>query len=184
MNIIKELRLKMGISQQKLADILFVNQTAVSQWERGTSKPSSEMLIKLSYIFNVSTDCLLGADSHLAHDSLEIMAAVEENKQIPFDTLISFYNSGTSEEKKALFDILVELNSLCRTSELTEKKKGALLSTLALCIFKTRSFACSADRLLTDEQSLESAAALAVRQYSKALDELLEAYKSLPGDDE
>lgn len=63
MNRLKELRLKHGYKNQKeLADFLYVNQTAVSQWERGATIPSSQMLLKLSELYGVSIDYLLGRD--------------------------------------------------------------------------------------------------------------------------
>lgn len=61
MNRFKELRIEHGFkSQQDLASVLFVNQTAVSQWERGITTPSSPILLKLSQMYGVSTDYLLG----------------------------------------------------------------------------------------------------------------------------
>ena len=63
MNRFREQRIKHGYkSQKELADILFVNQTAVSQWERGIATPSSQLLIKLSELYGVTTDYLLGRD--------------------------------------------------------------------------------------------------------------------------
>lgn len=64
MNTFKEQRIKAGYKTQKeLADVLFVNQTAVSQWERGVTIPSPPILMKLSQMYGVSTDYLLGNDS-------------------------------------------------------------------------------------------------------------------------
>lgn len=61
MNRLKELRLENGYkSQQDLAKVLFVNQTAVSQWERGITIPTPQTLIKLSKIYGVSIDYILG----------------------------------------------------------------------------------------------------------------------------
>ena len=63
MNRFKELRIKNGYKTQKdLADVLFVNQTAVSQWERGVTMPSSQMLFKLSELYGESIDYILGID--------------------------------------------------------------------------------------------------------------------------
>jgi repressor LexA len=63
MNRFKEQRLLHGFkSQDSLAKYLYVNQTAVSQWERGVTTPSPTMLIKLSELYGVSTDYLLGND--------------------------------------------------------------------------------------------------------------------------
>lgn len=60
MNRIKSLRQKRGLSQQELAKLLFVNQTAVSQWERGSTNPSTDTAIALANFFDVSVDFLLG----------------------------------------------------------------------------------------------------------------------------
>lgn len=63
MNRFREQRVKAGYrSQADLAKILFVNQTAVSQWERGATTPSPPILLKLSQLYGVSTDYLLGQD--------------------------------------------------------------------------------------------------------------------------
>lgn len=65
MNRFKELRLKAGYKSQKdLAEILFVNQTAVSQWERGVTTPSPQILLKLSDLYGVSIDFLLGRSNY------------------------------------------------------------------------------------------------------------------------
>ena len=60
MNRVKNLRKEKGISQQELAQMLYVNQTAVSQWERGVTNPSTDTAIALANIFGVSVDYLLG----------------------------------------------------------------------------------------------------------------------------
>ena len=60
MNRVKNLRKEKGISQQELAQMLYVNQTAVSQWERGVTNPSTDTVIALANIFGVSVDYLLG----------------------------------------------------------------------------------------------------------------------------
>jgi len=59
MNRIKELRRARGYSQSRLADILNVNQTAVSQWERGVTTPGLSLILKMSELFDVSVDYLM-----------------------------------------------------------------------------------------------------------------------------
>jgi len=63
MNNFKRLRVSAGYSQRKLAEILFVNQTAVSQWERGVTTPSSNILLRMCEIYGTSTDYLLGRNT-------------------------------------------------------------------------------------------------------------------------
>ena len=50
MHALKRLRLKRGLTQEELADILHVNRTTVTLWENGTNKPRANMLVKLSKV--------------------------------------------------------------------------------------------------------------------------------------
>lgn len=63
MNRIKELRKLHGYSQAELSEMLNVHQTAISQWERGSTYPDIVNLKAMSGLFGVSTDYLLGNDS-------------------------------------------------------------------------------------------------------------------------
>ena len=62
---IKQLRLERGLSQVDLARKLSVSKQSVSNWENDNILPSIEMLVKLSHLFSVSTDFLLGEDDRL-----------------------------------------------------------------------------------------------------------------------
>jgi len=57
---IYELRLSFGWTQVQLAQKLNITKQTVSNWENDNIQPSIDMLVKLSKIFNVSTDYLLG----------------------------------------------------------------------------------------------------------------------------
>jgi repressor LexA len=57
--VIKELRQKRGINQSQLAEILGLNMSTISSYERGKRQPSKKVLIKLSDIFEVSIEYLL-----------------------------------------------------------------------------------------------------------------------------
>lgn len=56
------LRTQNGMSQIKLADILGKSKQSISNWENNNILPSIDMLVKLSDIFQVSTDYLLELD--------------------------------------------------------------------------------------------------------------------------
>ena len=60
MNNIKKLRKDKGLTQRQLADLIGIEQTGVCKWEKGICLPSSETLVKLAEIFEVSTDFVLG----------------------------------------------------------------------------------------------------------------------------
>ena len=57
---IKELRASQKITQNEFAERLGVSKSAISSYENGSRLPSYEILIKISRIFKVSTDYLLG----------------------------------------------------------------------------------------------------------------------------
>ena len=60
-DIILELRTKHGLSQEELAEKVFVTRQAVSRWENGETIPNTETLKLLSKEFDVSINTLLGS---------------------------------------------------------------------------------------------------------------------------
>lgn len=59
MNRIKELRIEKGLTQNQLASLLGINQTAAGKYERGELEPNLQNLIKLSHIFECSVDYII-----------------------------------------------------------------------------------------------------------------------------
>ena len=57
---IYELRISFSWTHVQLAQKLGITKQTVSNWENDNIQPSIEMLIKLSKIFNMSTEYLLG----------------------------------------------------------------------------------------------------------------------------
>ena len=55
MNRIYELRKQNGLSQQKLAEILNVHQTAVSQWEKGRTNPDMSILQAIRVVTTIKS---------------------------------------------------------------------------------------------------------------------------------
>ena len=64
-DIILELRTKAGLSQDELAEKVFVTRQAVSRWENGETTPNTETLKLLSKLFDVSINTLLGSPRQL-----------------------------------------------------------------------------------------------------------------------
>jgi len=88
---IKKLRKMNGLTQADIARQLGITRSSVNAWEMGVSMPSTSYVIKLSRIFKVSTDYLLGLErgavldiSGLDDDSIKIlteMAYYMRNRQ-------------------------------------------------------------------------------------------------------
>ena len=64
-DIIYELRTKKGLSQEELAEKVFVTRQAVSRWENGETIPNVDTLKLLSQLFDVSINTLLGSPREL-----------------------------------------------------------------------------------------------------------------------
>ncbi|MDO4478783.1 MAG: helix-turn-helix transcriptional regulator [Lachnospiraceae bacterium] len=82
---LKELRLQAGLTQKQLASRIGVTTSVVSFYELRERTPSPEVLAKLSAIFHVSTDYLLGIEkdrtinvSGLDDDDIKIIAQMVE----------------------------------------------------------------------------------------------------------
>lgn len=63
--VILKLRTQKGLSQDELAEKLFVTRQAVSRWENGDTIPNTETLKQLSILFDVSINTLLGSPRKL-----------------------------------------------------------------------------------------------------------------------
>lgn len=63
--ILYTLRMKSGMSQDGLAEKVFVTRQAVSRWENGETTPGVETLKLLSKFFDVSINTLLGSPRKL-----------------------------------------------------------------------------------------------------------------------
>lgn len=68
---LKELRKNRGLTQEELAQALFVSRTAISKWESGKGYPNIDSLKAISKYFCVSLDDLLSTD--------EIVTIAEED---------------------------------------------------------------------------------------------------------
>lgn len=87
---IRELRLRRGLTQTDLAAILGVSKSVISSYENAIHMPPYDILIRLSGIFGVTCDYLLGIDhgEHISTDGLTeiqiraIESIVHELKQV------------------------------------------------------------------------------------------------------
>lgn len=70
---LQELRKTRNLTQEELAEAIFVSRTAVSKWESGRGYPSIDSLKELSRFFSVSIDELIRPD--------EVVIAAERDKR-------------------------------------------------------------------------------------------------------
>ena len=71
---LQELRKNKGLTQEELAEILFVSRTAISKWESGRGYPNIESLKAIAKLFSITVDELLSGEELLN-------IAEQDNKQ-------------------------------------------------------------------------------------------------------
>lgn len=64
-DMIVKLRREHGLSQDELAEKLYITRQAISRWETGETLPNIESLKQLSVLFDVSINTLLGSPRKL-----------------------------------------------------------------------------------------------------------------------
>lgn len=116
MRMFKQERERIGLTQNELAERLGVSQQTISKYENGSREPDLENLIRMSKIFHVTTDYLLGlndsASAYLLHEqessyfrdeiSLRIKNLMEEHN-LNSESLASICNL-TAEEMRLFWD--------------------------------------------------------------------------------
>ena len=71
---LKELRQQKGLTQEELANALFVSRTAISKWESGRGYPNIDSLKRIAQLFSITVDELLSGNELLN-------LAEQDNKQ-------------------------------------------------------------------------------------------------------
>lgn len=78
---LQELRKSRSLTQEELAEALFVSRTAISKWESGRGYPNLDSLKEISRYFSVSIDELICSE--------EILSAAEDEKKEYIDKYLS-----------------------------------------------------------------------------------------------
>ena len=134
---LQELRKQKGLTQEELAQALYVSRTAISKWESGRGFPSIDSLKIIAKFFNVSIDELLSGD--------QILTIAEEDQKLKNGHLRDLF-FGMLDLSTALFLILpffgqkngdtiqaVPLSSLSNISPLL--KTAYLIAVFSMVVF-------------------------------------------------
>lgn len=94
---IRDLRREKNLTADELGELVGVSRFSVSNWETGRNQPNNDVLIKLSQVFGVTIDYILGNSDIPSPESV-----TEDDFVVAFSGL-----SGelTDEQKKQMLDI-------------------------------------------------------------------------------
>lgn len=164
MNHFRELRLSRNMSQKNLAEKLKINQTAISQWERGVTSPSSNLLAELCKVLNTTSDYLLGISNEANQaynlEDDEIMNEVKNGFPSHLKNLLEVINDCSDHDQKMVFDLLVELRHILLLKD-NDRKATSLdllqrtfsLSTRFVDVCIRTKQDCEEERILKMKQS-------------------------------
>ena len=89
---LKNLRVKKGLTQNQLAAKLWLNKSIISAYENEQRMPSLDVLIKLSYEFNVSIEYLLGINKNSTVD----VTGLSDEQISAVNTIIELFRNDKS----------------------------------------------------------------------------------------
>ncbi len=136
-NKIAKYRKQKNMTQDELAEILFVTRQALSKWENGTSVPSTDTLLNLCKVFNVSFEEILCLDEEIEIDEENIFHGHERlfiinkiiNNEIDVNLANVFYQFSPRERMvvlKAIKEKKINANINELVVKLTESEKKYL----------------------------------------------------------
>lgn len=113
---LQELRKQRGLTQEELAEMLFVSRTAVSKWESGRGFPNIESLKMIAKFFSVSLDDLLSNEQILFIAENDTKQKENQITNLIFGLLdcsmllflflpLFAYNTGEFVKSASLFDL-------------------------------------------------------------------------------
>ncbi|MBR0303671.1 MAG: response regulator [Clostridia bacterium] len=79
-DMLKKLRRDKGLSQQALAEKMFVTRSAVTRWENGSRLPDAAMISRLADVLSVNANVLLSAAAE--SDKRPVVIMVDDNRVI------------------------------------------------------------------------------------------------------
>lgn len=122
--MLQELRKAMGYSQKQVAAFINVKPTTYNTYESGRTEPPLEILVRLSYLYNVSID-LIVQKQRLFRDAEDLKKQLEEYKkelaQIEQEIIEQGADSPAMQEHKKIMEKIIEQLEILIQNEDTQK---------------------------------------------------------------
>lgn len=87
-DIISKRRKELGLTQQELADKLFVSDKVISKWETGKSVPDTSILVELANVLEISLDELLKSGKEGTEQNIK--TAVADKVDVKYKNVLLF----------------------------------------------------------------------------------------------
>lgn len=96
------------ITAKELTDKLEIANSAITDWKKGKSKPSTEAVIKISKYFNVTADWLLTGEGEMYKSKVDIKPKVYDNEELNIDEelILETYKNSDRQTKKEILTFI------------------------------------------------------------------------------
>lgn len=123
--MLQELRKANGYSQKQVAAFIKVKATTYNTYESGRTEPPAEILVRLSYLYNVSIDVIM-QKQRLFRDAKELKVQLEETRKELAEIEKEIVEQGADspavqEHKKVMETVINQLEILIQNEE-TQKQ--------------------------------------------------------------
>lgn len=97
------LRNSKGLTQQELAEKLFVSRELVSKWETGTRRPPYKTVIEMAKIFSASPDKIMNTDEEILSEISDCFPDNFNISQEDLSDLINCFLATISKAERYIF---------------------------------------------------------------------------------
>ncbi len=125
---IAELRTNMGLSQEQLAEKLYVTRAMVSKWERGICLPDYNMILKIAEILSVSPDEIMSRNDAVLNELYSFLSDTDSDDLLKdLNDFLSTLNGRDRSVFIRRYYYLEDINTIAENYNITESNVRTVL---------------------------------------------------------
>jgi transcriptional regulator with XRE-family HTH domain len=144
---LQQLRKEKGLTQEQLAEKIFVSRTAISKWESGRGYPSLDYLKSISKLFEISIDDLLSGEELISIAESDSREKTDRLRNVMFGiidcmaALLLFFPFFTQREQDSILAVsLLNLKSTAPLLHITFRVYTALIIVFGIAELALQNF--------------------------------------------
>lgn len=125
---IAELRTNMDLSQEQLAEKLYVTRAMVSKWERGICLPDYNMILKIAEILSVSPDEIMSRNDAVLNELYSFLSDTDSDDLLKdLNDFLSTLNGRDRSVFIRRYYYLEDINTIAENYNITESNVRTVL---------------------------------------------------------
>lgn len=125
---IAELRANMDLSQEQLAEKLYVTRAMVSKWERGICLPDYNMILKIAEILSVSPDEIMSRNDAVLNELYSFLSDTDSDDLLKdLNDFLSTLNGRDRSVFIRRYYYLEDINTIAENYNITESNLRTVL---------------------------------------------------------